>query len=172
MSRQSKFLAFAVIGVLLSPLACLAQGAGGGGAGGAGGGASGSGAAGSGTGSGNNAGSAPGAAGAKGPGSNAPGGVGGGPDNNGVPRLGTNSTAAPSAGTGVIPPPVNDNLTWDRGRQRPNNYRQPYRIYPRARTALTRFDVQPFAADEACYLVRKPVMTSRGWRVRRVRVCS
>jgi hypothetical protein len=167
MSRPSKFFTFAVIGVLLSPLACLAQGSAGAGA---------SGAAGSGTGAGNNAGSDTGKAGASGAGSNVPSGAGGGADNNGVPRLGTNSTAAPSAGTGIIPPAVNDNLTWDRGRQRPNNYRQPYRIYPRARTAFTPFDVQPFAApanvyNEACYLMRKPVRTSRGWRMRQVEVC-
>jgi len=68
-------------------------------------------------------------------------------------------------------------MTWDNGRLRPNNRRQVYRNYPPPRTALTPFDVRPFAYpanayDEGCYLVRKPVLTSRGWRMRRVEVCG
>jgi hypothetical protein len=138
---------------MLVPAACLAQG--GGGAGGGGAGASGAGSAGSGL-SGSGA-SGPGAAGS---GTSAPGAVrsratnsigAGGPAGAATPSgVGTNpgnaAGTAPAARPVLPPAPAqNSNMTWDGDRLRPIDGRQSHHFYPRARTALTPFDVRPFS---------------------------
>lgn len=141
MPAKSNTRAIALVAVLLAPCICFAQ---------------------SGTGIGTGAGGPAGSNTA--PASTAPGsGAAAGSDSNGVPPVRNNP--APSAGTGTIPPAVNDNLTWDSGRQRPNNTRQAYRIYPRPKSALTSFEVRPFDGfAKECYFADRGSMNPVGRR--------
>ena len=168
MSAKSSIAVLAVVGAIIAPLSCLAQGGGGSGAGGAGGEPSG------------------GAARSGGP-ANSGTAVGtGAPGPAGPPTSGGVTVTAPAARPVLPPAPAqNSNMTWDGDRLRPNDYRIAHPIYPRPRTALTPFDVNPFRAPQApyaygvanyeyggCYLVRQRVMTQYGWRVQRFEVCG
>jgi hypothetical protein len=173
MSVKSTVIAIALVGAMTAPVACLAQG----GAGGAGAGASGAGSSGSGA-------SGPDASGSGASGSANPGNAAGsGNENEGgvgssttrpAPDINTAAPAPPARPVLPAAPAQNSNMTWDGDRLRPNNYRITHRVYSRARTALTPFDVHPFSGTYAfygyydnCCLVRHHLHYGR--RVLRVR---
>lgn len=158
MSVNSTMVALVLVGVIVAPLSCLAEGGGGSSTGGASGGAaSGAGPANSGTAV----------------------GTGGAPGPAGAPTSGGVTATAPDARPVLPPSPAqNSNITWDGDRLRPNDYRIGHPMYPSPKTALTQFDIKPFRVPQTpygyggCYLVRQRVMTHYGWRVQRVEVCG
>jgi hypothetical protein len=145
MSIKSTLMAIALVGAMIAPVACLAQGGGGadGGASGPGGVPSGSGDPQTGAPTGNNS----------GPGSASPP----------APPTDVARTAPPARPVLPPSPAQNGGMTWDGDRLRPNNYRISHPMYPRPRTALTPFDVHPFSRtlaydgyyDRGCCLVRR-----------------
>lgn len=168
MSVKSSVIAAMLISAMIAPVTCLAQGGAGGGGGGgaAGGGASGSGSSGSGASGAGSAGSGTSTNPGNAAGAGAPGPTGKGTSSSPVPA--TNPAGTARAGRQELPPAPaeNSNMTWDGNRLRPNDRRQSHPVYPRSRTALTPFDVHPFAGtfrygydgyyDPGCCLYRQP----------------
>jgi hypothetical protein len=145
MSIKSTVMAMALVGAMIAPVACLAQGGGG-----AGGGASGPGGAPSGSGD---------------PQTGAPTGNNSGPGAASPPAPPADVARTAPAVRPVLPSAAaqDPNMSWDGDRLRPSDRRQFYPVYPRARTALTPFDVRPFSGTFAyvgyygpgCCLVRR-----------------
>jgi hypothetical protein len=131
MSAKSTIVALAIVGAIIAPLSCVAQGGGNGGAGAA---------------------TSRGAASSWGPANSGTAVGAGAPGPAGAPTSGGVAATAPAARPVLPPPPAqNSNMTWDGDRLKPNDYRIAHPMYPRPRTALTRFDVNPFRASQAPY---------------------